>query len=103
MRTLLLLLSLCIPLRYLHTGHDVDARTRHPIEESASDRDRPDLLNEIEVARWLRCSVRYLGYLRAHGELPFVRIGSQRIVYRREDIEEFIARRVVRKGVGDAA
>jgi hypothetical protein len=59
MRTLLLLLSLFIPLRCLHTGHD--------------------------------------------GELPFVRIGSQRIVYRREDIEEFIAHRVVRKGVGDAA
>jgi hypothetical protein len=90
MRTLILLLFLWISLRSLHT-------TQEP------DRDRPDLLNESEVARWLRCSPRYLGYLRARGELPFVRIGSQRIVYRRQDIEEFVARRVVRKGVGDAA
>jgi hypothetical protein len=103
MRALLLPLSLWIPLRCLHIVPGVEARTGHPIEESASDRGRPDLFNESEVTRWLRCSPRYLGYLRARGELPFVRIESQRIVYRREDIEEFIARRVVRKGVGDAA
>jgi hypothetical protein len=56
--------------------------------------DPSDLLTEEEAARRLRCGVRYLGYQRARGEIPFARIAGK-VVYRREDIEEYIARRTV--------
>ena len=53
-----------------------------------------DLLTAQEYARYRRCSLRTLDRERAEGRgCPFVRLGA-RILYRRSDIEKYIAKHV---------
>lgn len=45
------------------------------------------LLNAREAARWLGVSERQLDRLKADHGLPFVRLGSRSVRYRRESLE----------------
>lgn len=47
----------------------------------------PGLLSAREAARWLGVSERQLDRLKADYDLPFIRVGSRSIRYRREALE----------------
>jgi len=57
-----------------------------------------DLLTPLETARFLRISPKTLPRWRWEGTGPtFVRVG-RKILYRREDLEKFVRRGIVRTG-----
>ncbi len=56
------------------------------------------LLTRREAAEALRISERNLDLIKKRGELPFVRVGKQRICFRSEDINEYLRQRCEREG-----
>ena len=55
------------------------------------------LLTRQEAAEVLRISPRSLDLIKQRGELPFVRVGRQRICFRSQDLDEYLLRRLERE------
>ena len=60
-----------------------------------------DYLDRPEAAEHCHISQRFLDELRARGEIPFIRLSRRKILFRRADLDRFMASRRVdatRKG-----
>ena len=56
--------------------------------------DDDSLLTPPEASRWLRVAVQTLARWRCEGQgPPFVRLGGNRVFYRRDDLEGYVASR----------
>lgn len=70
---------------------------------TASARSSEDLLTRDEAAQWLRVDAGTLGNWATRGRGPRFSRLIGRVVYRREDLEEWVAANLVETDGGDAA
>lgn len=52
-----------------------------------------EYFSKKEAATFLSCSQRYLDARRTDGELPFHMVSRRKIIFKREDLDEFIKKR----------
>jgi len=66
--------------------------TESPLTLKSTKKQTERYLRRHEAARYLRCSVRQLDAMKADGSLPFCWLGRRMIMFRIEDLDDFMAK-----------
>ena len=51
-----------------------------------------EYLTRAQTAEYLNLSERYVDYLKARGELPYYHVSRRKVLFKREDLDEFMSR-----------